>query len=77
MMAKCSGITTFPVLSCLLTHHQRLTTSICISVIERNPGYDSLYRLLLARYLAEKYTTLQKTLSQITSTCLSMHLLRS
>ncbi|PSN57655.1 hypothetical protein C0J52_05389 [Blattella germanica] len=64
---------TFLVLSCILAHHQRLTT-IFISILERNPGYDSLYTV---SQIAEKYTALQKTLSQITSTCLSMHLLRS
>ena len=41
-MANHSGIMIFRVLSCLLAHHQRLTT-IFISVLERNPGYDSLY----------------------------------
>ncbi|PSN34986.1 hypothetical protein C0J52_19016 [Blattella germanica] len=63
MMANHSGIMIFRILSCLLAHHQRLTT-IFISVLEKNPGYDSLQYILLA----EKYATLQKTSPQVTST---------
>ncbi|PSN57737.1 hypothetical protein C0J52_00289 [Blattella germanica] len=40
------------------------------TILERNPDYDSLPVYTVSQ-IAEKYTTLQKTLSQITSTCLS------